>query len=112
MTLSVLEGRLKHEIPSEFHNDIEREFAKFEMETARVSPNDEKTGQATLTRDEIEKLPTTNQHGNGGLTVVQWQVVKGVAMKYGITDWVQKVDGRLKVSENIEMLENSRDVYY
>lgn len=45
------------------------------------------------------------------LTLIQWQVVKGVAEYYNVTDWTSKVDTSLGLSENIDLMkENATDI--
>lgn len=61
-------------------------------------------GQARLTRDELRRLPTRNQHGGRGLTVVEWQVVKGAALFYEVPDWTSRADGSLTYGENAELM--------
>lgn len=109
MFLDTLEMRLKHEIPEEYHQDIEEQFARFETEFARMSKEDGKTGQATLTRREVQRAPTTNQHGDEGLTVIQLQAIKAVAIEYAVDDWLSHVDGSLNMEENMEIIESQAD---
>lgn len=104
MNLSVLESRLLHELPEECEEIVQKEFSLFEMETPRVSDSDNKLGQATLTRNEIERAKTTNQHGSYGHTVVELQAIKGAAMNYGIDDWLSYVDPELTHEENINIM--------
>ena len=108
VNLTVLEKRLQHRLPSDFAEDIADEFARFEIEVGRLSEDEEKHGQATLTDSEINKLNTTNQFGNNGLTVVQWQAVKGKAISNGITDWTSKIDSSLSYHENLSLVEVDR----
>lgn len=108
VNLTVLEKRLQHRLPSDFAEDIADEFARFEIEVGRLSEEEEKHGQATLTDSEINKLNTTNQFGNNGLTVVQWQAVKGKAISNGITDWTSKIDSSLSYHENLSLVEVDR----
>jgi len=61
-------------------------------------------GQARLTDDEIRRLPMGNQHDDN-LTLIQWQVVKGAAVYYEVTDWTSKVDTSLGLSENVNLME-------
>lgn len=104
MNLSVLEHRLKYELPEEIHETIEEEIGKFEFEISRISEEEGKIGQATLTNHEISRLRTTNQHGNDGFTVIEAQCIKGAAMKYGVSDWTSKVDHELTYEENINLM--------
>jgi hypothetical protein len=39
------------------------------------------------------------------LTLIQWQVVKGAAKYYDVTDWTSKVDTSLGLSENVNLME-------
>ena len=104
-SLDILLNRLCEKIPEKHHRVIEREVSKFETETSMLSTEEEKIGQARLTQNEVERLPTKNQHGGKyGLTVVQWQSVKGCAMHYGVTDWTAKIDPELSVEENKEIM--------
>lgn len=102
--LSVLERRLKDSIPEKYHKHIEKNIDRFEMETKFVSDADEKTGQSQLSQREINRLRTANQHSQDGLTVIEWQVVKGAAMKYGVHDWTTYADPELSVEENKEIM--------
>ncbi|AGM11700.1 hypothetical protein HCTV5_91 [Halovirus HCTV-5] len=61
-------------------------------------------GQARLTDDEIRRLPMGNQNDDN-LTLIQWQVVKGAAVYYEVTDWTSKVDTSLGLSENVNLME-------
>lgn len=108
VNLTVLERRLQYRLPSDFTEDIADEFARFEVEVDRLSEKEDKHGQATLTDSEINRLNTTNQHGKDGLTVVQWQSVKGKAIANGITDWISKIDNSLSYHENLSLMELER----
>lgn len=108
VNLTVLERRLQHRLPSDFTEDIADEFARFEVEVGRLSEEENKHGQATLTDSEINRLNTTNQFGNDGLTIIQWQAVKGKAISNGITDWTSKVDSSLSYHENLSLMEVDR----
>ena len=108
VNLTVLERRLQYRLPSDFAEDIADEFARFEVEIDRLSEEEEEHGQATLTDSEINRLNTTNQFGKDGLTVVQWQAVKGKAISNGITDWTSKVDSSLSYHENLSLMEEDR----
>jgi hypothetical protein len=74
-----------------------------------IDPNDfihgqsENVGQAHLTDHEISRLKIGNQHSDD-LTVVEWQAVKGAAVKFGVTDWTAKVDSSLTHEENIALM--------
>ena len=59
--------------------------------------------QARLTDHEIRRLPTGNQHSDKP-SVIEWQVVKGAAVSYGIRDWTAKVDSSLTYEENVNLL--------
>lgn len=104
MSLSILEERLKDELPAGWHKTVEQEFARFESERNRMSNDDEKLGQAMLTRRELNRLPTTNQHGREGFTTIELQCIKAAAMKYRVSDWVSQVDSSLSYEENIELM--------
>jgi len=104
MNLSILEERLKHELPDSYEETIEEEFSKFEMETSRVSQDKDKVGQATLTKREVQKAPTTNQHGEHGLTVIELQYVKAAALEYGVREWLDYVDPELTAEENVNIM--------
>ena len=105
VNLTVLERRLQHRLPSDFAEDIADEFTRFEIEVGRLSEEKEKHGQATLTDSEINRLNTTNQFGKDGLTVVEYQAIKGKAISNGITDWTSKVDSNLSYHENLSLME-------
>lgn len=61
-------------------------------------------GQALLTDHELSRLRTRNQHGGDGLTVVEWQVVKGAAMAYQVQDWTAVADASLTYEENVDLM--------
>jgi hypothetical protein len=104
-SLDILLNRLFENLPEKYHPVIEKEISEFETEISMLSIKEEKIGQARLTQHEVERLPTKNQHGGKyGLTVVQWQSVKGCAMHYGVTDWTAKIDAELSVKENKEIM--------
>jgi hypothetical protein len=106
MKHSVLERRVLDQIPEKYHQDVIREFDRYRMETSRVSEDEEKIGQATLTQNEITRAKTVNQHSlnKRGHTVVQLQAIKAAAIKYGVRDWLQHVDSTLSVKENIDIM--------
>ena len=104
MQLSVLESRLLYELPEKHHETVQKEFARFEMESSRMSNEADKIGQATLTRNEIERAKTTNQHGEVGHTVIELQVIKAAAIEYNVDDWLSFVDSTLSHEENIEIM--------
>lgn len=106
MQLSILENRLLHRLPDKHEEVVEEEFSRFEMESSRLSNEPDKHGQATLTDREIQRATTTNQNGNYGHTVVELQAIKGVAMSYGIDDWLSYVDPELTYEENMSIIEN------
>lgn len=103
--LSTLEKRILHKIPTEFHEDVLEEFDKYRIESSRMSDKENKIGQATLTDGEVSRLKTTNQHGDDGLTVIEYQSIKAKAIENGITDWTSKVDGSLSYYENMSLME-------
>jgi len=104
-SLDILLNRLCEKLPERHHPVIQKEISKFETETSMLSTEEEKIGQARLTEQEVDRLPTKNQHGGKyGLTVVQWQSVKGCAMHYRVTDWTAKIDPELSVEENKEIM--------
>jgi hypothetical protein len=105
MKYSILERRVLEQVPEEYHQDIVNEFDKYRMETSRVSEDEEKIGQATLTQREVARAKTINQHSSKhGHTVIQLQAIKGAAIKYGVRDWLQHVDSTLSVKENIDIM--------
>lgn len=104
MNLSVLEERLKYQLPDEYEQTIEEEFSKFETETSRISQEPDKIGQATLTKREVQRAPTTNQHGDHGLTVIELQYVKAAALEYGVREWLDYVDPELTAEENVNII--------
>lgn len=103
--LSPLLERVIENVPDENKEEVVREFDKYEYEIQRMSEKEGKTGQATLTNKEIQKLNTTNQHGKEGLTVIQYQSLKAKAIENGVTDWTNKVDGTLTYRENLKLME-------
>ena len=107
--LCVLEERLLYQLPSDFHEDVLKEFDRFRIESKRMSKEEKKTGQATLTDSEINRLKTTNQHGDNGLTVIEWQAVKAKAIENGIMDWTSKVDSTLSYHENLSLMEQDNN---
>lgn len=106
--LSILERRLKHEVPEEYHEYIEREFAKFECEVERMSPDEENIGQATLTDREIRQLPIGNQNTDDRLTLIEYQNIKARAIHEGVNRWIERVDPSLSMEENIDRIERSK----
>ena len=106
MSLSTLESRLKDSIPPRFHESVEKEFSKYEMETSRLSKETDRIGQATLTQSEIQRAVTTNQYGDYGHTIIELQGMKGVAMHYDIDGWLDYIDPKLTYEENIQILED------
>ena len=110
--LSVLENRLYHSIPEEYHENIARELDRFEMETSRMSKEENKIGQATLTPFEIKKLNTRNQYEKEGFTVIQWQALKAIAIENGIEDWMSHVDSSLSYHENKLNLDRKNDLSF
>lgn len=109
ISLDNLKRRVFGIIPEQHHGEIGREFDKFQYEIQRLSEEEDKTGQASLTDKEVQKLNTTNQHGDEGLTVIQYQVIKGKAIENGVTDWTSKVDSSLTYHENIALMEREND---
>ena len=103
--LSVLEQRVLYKLPSEFHETVLKEFDRFKVESSRMSKDEKKTGQATLTDNEIKRLKTTNQHGDDGLTVIEYQSIKAKAIENGIMDWTSEVDSTLSYHENLSLME-------
>lgn len=106
MSISILESRLKENIPEEYHKDIEKEIGVFLSEISRLSCREEDIGQSTLTHREIERAPTTNQHGKQGFTVIELQCIKAAAIKYGIDDWLMEMDSSLSYEENVNLMES------
>lgn len=104
MSLSILKERIKFELPNEYHQIIDEEFDRYQMESSRMSPEEDKIGQATLTDDEIKRATTTNQHGKHGLTVVQLQCVKAAALAYNVPNWLKHVDTTLTPEENVDIM--------
>lgn len=104
MNLSVLENRLQFKLPDEYEEVIAEEFSKFEIETSRLSQEPNKIGQATLTKGEVQRAPTTNQHGDYGLTVIQLQWIKAAALEYGVREWLDYVDPELSAEENVSIM--------
>lgn len=109
INLNNLRRRVFGIIPEQYHGEVGREFDKFQYEIDRMSEDKKRTGQASLTSREVQKLNTTNQHGEEGLTVIQWQVVKAKAIENGIADWTSKVDSSLTYHENIALMEREDD---
>lgn len=75
-----------------------------------IDPNDyihgqsDTVGQAPLTDHEIQRLKPMGNQNTDRLTLIEWQVVKGAAAKYGVTDWTAKVDSTLTYEENISKM--------
>jgi len=63
MTLSLLESRLKHSLPEEHHEEVEREVAQFQSEIQRLSSRTDNIGQATLTNRELRLATKMKKHG-------------------------------------------------
>lgn len=105
INLDNLRRRVFDVIPEQYHGEVGREFEKFQYEIDRLSEEREKTGQASLTSREVQKLNTTNQHGKEGLTVIQYQCLKAKAIENGVSDWTSKVDNSLSYNENMALME-------
>ena len=103
ISLSRLESRLKHEIPPEYHQEIEKQVSRFESEISRLSFDEDKIGQATLTESEIDKLPIGNQNSDK-MTLIEYQCIKAAAIKYGVSDWIMEIDTSLTYEENIDVM--------
>jgi hypothetical protein len=67
--------------------------------------DDETPPQAQLTDTEIARLPIGNQNDGTPLTLIEWQCVKGAAVRYGVRDWTAKVDPTLTKDENVTLME-------
>jgi hypothetical protein len=106
MTLSLLESRLKHSLPKEHHEEVEREVAQYQSEIQRLSSRREDIGQATLTNQELRLAPTANQHSEKGFTTIELQCIKAAAIKYQVDDWIHKIDSTLSYEENISLMKN------
>lgn len=106
MTLSILESRLKHSLPKKYYQDIEREVGQFQSEIQRLSPREDKIGQATLTSREIRLAPTANQHSENGFTIIELQCIKAAAIKYKVDDWIHRIDSTLTYEEMIEEMKS------
>lgn len=66
--------------------------------------DDEIPPQARLTDHEISRMPIGNQHTDQ-LSIIEWQVVKGAAVYYGVSDWTSKADSTLTAEENVSLME-------
>jgi len=58
------------------------------------------TPQVELTDHEIGRLRVGNQH-------TEWQVVKGAAARYEVSDWTAVADPSLTYAENVELMRRS-----
>lgn len=67
--------------------------------------DDEVPPQLPITPHEKDRLRTTNQYGSQGLTIIEWQCVKGAASMYSVSDWTSKVDATLTKEENVSLME-------
>ena len=70
--------------------------------------DDEIPPQARLSQDERDWLAARNMVGNqhsNRLSIIEWQVVKGAAMYYGVEDWRSKSDSTLTAEENVSLME-------
>ena len=114
MNLETLENRILHEMefyPEDIPKDIakgiiEEEFARFESEIERMSPDEDKVGQATLTEEEIGRFIPLGNQNNDRLTLIELQCIKAYAIEYGVQDWTSKVDQDLTYEENIELMKS------
>jgi len=61
-------------------------------------------GQIRLEDWETRRLRIGNQHSDH-LSIIEWQVVKGAAHYYEVTDWTAKVDSTLTMDENVGLME-------
>ena len=71
--------------------------------------DDEIPPQAKLNQHERDYLSARNMVGNqhsNRLSIIEWQVVKGAAMYFGVTDWKSKADSTLTAEENVSLMEN------
>jgi len=109
--LSVLEQRILYRLPTGFHEPVMEEFDKFIIESSRMSEDENKISQATLTDSEISRLNTTNQHGDNGLTVNEYQSIKAKAIENGIMGWTSKVDSTPSYHENLSLMEKNNGNY-
>lgn len=70
--------------------------------------DDEIPPQASLTESECDWLSARNMVGNqhsNRLSIVEWQVVKGAALYYGVSDWRSTADSTLTAEENVSVME-------
>ena len=114
MNLEILEDRILHEmefypadIPKRQAKEIIREeFARFNSEIERMSPKEDKVGQASLTKHEIQQMKPLGNQNNDRLTLIELQCIKAHAIKYGVQDWIPIVDEDLTYEENIELMKS------
>lgn len=64
------------------------------------------TPQVELTDHEIGRLGVGNQHTDWP-SVIEWQVVKGAAARYEVSDWTAVADPSLTYAENVELMRRS-----
>lgn len=62
--------------------------------------------QAELTDHEISRLQIGNQHSDD-LSIIEWRVVKGAAVHYGVSDWTAIADSTLSAQENVSLMERA-----
>jgi hypothetical protein len=70
--------------------------------------DEERPSQAELTSYERRTLAAKDAVGNQNndlLTIIEWQVVKGAALEYGVRDWLSKADPNLTLGENLGLME-------
>jgi len=70
--------------------------------------DDETPPQAALTQRERDWLAARNMVGNQHtprLSIVEYRVIKGAAVYFGVSDWRSKVDSTLTAEENVSVME-------
>ena len=74
-----------------------------------IRPKDEEIPpQVELDENEIDWLVSRGMIGNqhtDKLSIIEWQVVKGAALHYGVSDWRSVSDSTLSASENVSLME-------
>lgn len=104
--ISILYSRLTDKIPEAYHDEVEKVLSRYEMEVSMMADDDEGVGQALLTRHEMSRLKTRNQHQDPseGHTIVELQCIKAAAIENGVRDWTSRVDSTLSKRENINRM--------
>jgi len=68
-----------------------------------VSDSLETPGQSELSEAELSRVAVGNQYTDEP-TPIEYRVIKGAAVYYGVTDWTAHIDTSLTLSENVAIM--------